>query len=320
VNAPVKGFCMIEELERIEPLLRCPETGKPLQRGANGFHRRDDLSFVYPIFDDKPILIDFDRSVLSKSDVLSSRAESPVNRKSYRRFGETIKRMLSPEKKSTRENIDLLLSALPPQRNSLVLVIGGGTMGQGTGALYQHPRARVVALDVYRSPNVQLIADAHDIPLCDESIDAVVVQAVLEHVLDPQRVVDEIWRILRPGGVVYAETPFMQQVHEGPYDFTRFTESGHRYLFRRFSLLRSGTSGGPGTQLAWSIDYFARSVFRSRSMGKLFKLAFSWLHLFDRIIPPDLASDGASGTFFLGRKSLETMSPREIIAFYPGAQ
>jgi SAM-dependent methyltransferase len=309
---------MIEELARIEPLLQCPETGKPLHRGTDGFH---DISFSYPIFDNKPILIDFDRSVLSKSDVLSSRAESPVDRKSYRGFGAAmLKRLLSPEKKSTRENIDLLLSVLPPQRNALVLVIGGGTMGQGTGALYQHPRARVVALDVYRSANVQLIADAHNIPLCDGSVDAVVVQAVLEHVLEPQRVVDEIWRILRPGGAVYAETPFMQQVHEGPYDFTRFTESGHRYLFRRFSLLRSGTSGGPGTQLAWSIDYFARGVFRSRSMGKFFKLAFSWLHLFDQIIPPDLASDGASGTFFLGRKSLETMSPREIIAFYPGAQ
>ena len=35
-------------------------------------------------------------------------------------------------------------------------------------------------------------------------------------------------------GIVYAETPFMQQVHEGAYDFTRYTVLGHRYLFKKF--------------------------------------------------------------------------------------
>jgi len=56
------------------------------------------------------------------------------------------------------------------------------------------------------------------------------VQAGLEHVRDLWQVVAEIHRVLKDDGLVYAETPFMQQVHEGPYDFTRFTESGHRYL------------------------------------------------------------------------------------------
>jgi len=56
--------------------------------------------------------------------------------------------------------------------------------------------------------------------------DAVWIQAVLEHVLDPVRVVAEIHRVLRPGGLVYSEIPFMQEVHEGAYDFTRFRLSG----------------------------------------------------------------------------------------------
>ncbi len=85
---------------------------------------------------------------------------------------------------------------------------------------------RIAAFDIYYSANVQFIADAHSILLRDASVDAVVIQAVLEHVLDPQQVVDEIWRVLKPSGLVYAETPFLQHVHEGAYDFTRFTESG----------------------------------------------------------------------------------------------
>jgi 2-polyprenyl-3-methyl-5-hydroxy-6-metoxy-1,4-benzoquinol methylase len=43
----------------------------------------------------------------------------------------------------------------------------------------------------------------------DGTCDAVVVQAVLEHVLQPDVVVAEIHRVLRPDGLVYAETPFM---------------------------------------------------------------------------------------------------------------
>ena len=82
--------------------------------------------------------------------------------------------------------------------------------------------------------------------------------------LEPGRWCAEIHRVLKPGGLVYAETPFMQQVHEGAYDFTRFTESGHRYLFARFDLIDSGVTAGAGTQLLWSLDYFVRGLFRSR--------------------------------------------------------
>ena len=65
--------------------------------------------------------------------------------------------------------------------------------------------------------------------------------------------------MLKGRGVVYAETPFMQQVHMGPYDFTRFTHSGHRRLFRRFEEVESGAVCGPGMALAWAYQYFLLS-------------------------------------------------------------
>ena len=82
--------------------------------------------------------------------------------------------------------------------------------------------------------------------MADDSCDAVVVQAVLEHVLDPQVVVDEINRVLKPGGLVYAETPFMQQVHAGRYDFSRYSDAGHRWLFRQFEEVDRGLSAALG--------------------------------------------------------------------------
>ena len=118
-----------------------------------------------------------------------------------------------------------------------MVVVGGGANQHGLDRLYQDPSINVIGFDIYGSDLVQFIADGHSIPLASGSVDAVVVQAVLEHVLDPPQVVREIHRVLRPDGIVYAETAFMQQVHEGAYDFTRYTESGHRWLFRDFELI-----------------------------------------------------------------------------------
>lgn len=311
---------MLADLDQLEPILCCPRTRVPLRREGVTLRCVDDDRCSYAAIQGAPVLVDFSQSIISSEAVTANGAASPIARSPAAGVASMIKRVLSPDKRSTRRNVDRLIAALAPEPDALVLVIGGGTIGQGVRALYDHPSLRVAAFDIYHSPNVQFIADAHSIPLRDGSVSAVVIQAVLEHVLEPGRVVEEIWRVLKPGGLVYAETPFLQHVHEGAYDFTRYTESGHRFLFARFDLIDSGVSGGPGTQLIWSIDYFVRSVSRSRAIGKMFKLAFSWLRLFDMVIPSSYASDAASGVYFFGRRSAAAVSPAEIVDFYRGAQ
>ena len=206
-----------------------------------------------------------------------------------------------------------------PHRPRL-LVIGGGTIGSGVKPLYSDPAIDVIAFDVYSSPHVQFVGDGHAIPFVDGVFDVVWVQAVLEHVVDPEQVVREIHRLLRPDGLVYADTPFLQAVHEGPYDFLRFTLSGHRWLFRRFSEIGSGVQGGPGVTLRWSIRYCAAGLFRSYWAGRLIEASFFWLRYLDKLIPSSWSSDGASGVWFLGSRAETTMMPREIIAYYRGAK
>jgi SAM-dependent methyltransferase len=148
----------------------------------------------------------------------------------------------------------------------------------------------------------------------------VLVQAVLEHVLDPAGVVAEIHRVLRSNGLVYAETPFLQQVHAGAYDFTRFTASGHRYLFRRFEELAAGPVAGPGTQLLWSVDHLVRGLTRSPFAGRVTRGLLFWLRALDRLVPERYAEDDATAYYFLGRRRDEEMSATEIVAYYRGAQ
>lgn len=315
---------MLVSVEDCIANLRCPVSKRPLEKigdrllsvPANGDARRE-----YRIIDGRPVLVDFETSVLEESTVETTAAASEVERANYSGMSQLIKKMLSPDKDGTRKHIEKLREQLATSEGkSRVLVIGGGSIGQGMQPLYDDPQTQIYSFDIYATPNVQFVADAHAIPIEDGFFDAVVIQAVLEHVLEPEKVVSEIWRVLRPGGIVYADTPFMQQVHEGAYDFTRFTESGHRYLFRRFDLIESGSNGGPGLQLMWSADYFVRSLFRSRIAGKIAKLAFVWAQLLDRFIPEEYAVDGASGVYFLGRKTDRTISPQEIIEHYGGAQ
>jgi SAM-dependent methyltransferase len=205
------------------------------------------------------------------------------------------------------------------------LIVGGGDVGVGADRLLARSDLDVIETDVYFGPRTKLICDGHDLPFADGSFDGVVCQAVLEHVADPNRVASEIARVLAPQGVVYSEVPFMQQVHEGAYDFTRFTHVGHRLLFRHFDELHSGIVGGPGMALGWSVRYFAMAPFsrptRLRKLaGVLAGALVSWLKYLDAPLSrrPG-ALDGASGTFFLGRKRETPLSVGECVAAYRGA-
>ncbi|MFD1298902.1 class I SAM-dependent methyltransferase [Lysobacter gummosus] len=79
--------------------------------------------------------------------------------------------------------------------------------------------------DMYRArPDV--FADAAHLPFADGVFDAVICLEVLEHVPDPQRVLDEISRVLRSGGVVWLSMPFLYPIHDAPHDYQRFTLHG----------------------------------------------------------------------------------------------
>jgi SAM-dependent methyltransferase len=77
---------------------------------------------------------------------------------------------------------------------------------------------------------VDLIADAYDIPLADGSVDTVLLTEVLEHLEDPEKALAECRRVLRSGGYVIATTPFSWPLHEQPRDFFRYSPYGLRHL------------------------------------------------------------------------------------------
>ncbi len=306
--------------------LVCPRCRSPLLDGPHGYlcgnasceYAHGD---AFPVVAGRPVLVDFERSLLTRAVVVNTATASVVPRRPQGTWKQRVRDFIlgtNPVARARAERFRTLLRQSSPR--PAVLVVGGGTVGSGAESLYEDRELGLIGFDVYGSNQVQFIADGHSIPLRDGSVDGVWVQAVLEHVLDPWQVVAEIHRVLKPDGLVYAETPFMQQVHEGPFDFTRFTESGHRWLFRYFTALDSGAVQGPGTQMLWSIDHLARSLFRSRRAGHVAKLLFFWLRFLDRVCSARFAIDDASCCSFLGRRAEQAMSPKEVVGWYKGAQ
>jgi SAM-dependent methyltransferase len=274
----------------------------------------------FPVVSGVPALVDFEHSVLDADQLRTVEGASEVARSS---FAGVLRKLVHPANTTAPTQVARMLTELRAEaagagRHPRVLVVGGGTVGDGLADLYADPTVDLVSFDVYMSLAVQFIGDGHAIALADGSMDGVIVQAVLEHVLEPTVVAAEIERVLRPGGIVYADTPFLQQVHEGPYDFTRFTDSGHRYLFRRFERIDSGAVAGAGTALRWSVDYFVRALTRSVPLGRIVALCFFWLSLLDRVLDPRHSVDAASSVFFLGRKTERSISGADIIDYYQG--
>lgn len=313
--------------ERLLPLLRSPRSLKAVHR-RNGQLCTDDEAECYPIVRGIPVLIDEETSVFSIGDFCGTPPDSLTGASALRQLAERALPSVS-HNLAARDNYRRLASLLSEHNDGVgarVLVIGGATLGVGFEELFSVPQIELIETDVAFGPRTDVICDGHSLPFADLTFDAVICQAVLEHVADPPRVVEEIWRVLVPKGFVYSDIPFLQQVHEGAYDFTRYTLIGHRRLYRHFEVLYSGPTGGPGMSLAWSIVYFARALGSKWALlrdvfGAVARLLSFWLKYFDRVLLKlPGGTDSASATFILGRKSEEIMSDRMLVQEMGGEQ
>lgn len=74
--------------------------------------------------------------------------------------------------------------------------------------------------------NIQIYSPLHQIPVESNYFDAILCIAVPEHVENPEEVVPELCRVLKPGGHLILEVPFLQPEHKVPTDYQRYTKDG----------------------------------------------------------------------------------------------
>lgn len=283
-------------------------------------------STVFPNVDGVPVLIDDRTSLFSCNDFVARKNTTFDHaRNRMARWVDGLLPTLSRNLHTRRNYDDFTRLLLQRSTRPSVLVIGGSILGNGMDQMVRKSNIQIVETDVSFGPRTQLICDAHDLPFEDRTFDGVVLQAVVQYLVDPPRCILEAERVLRPGGLIYVESAFMQQVVHGRYDFTRYTHLGLRRLMRAFAEVKSGPVCGPAMALAWSCQFFllslAKSQWTRRAMHALGRLTLFWLKYLDTfLIDKPGIYDAASGFFFMGRKSGKLLSDRELITLYRGAQ
>jgi SAM-dependent methyltransferase len=276
----------------------------------------------YPVIGGVPVLIRDETSVFAIGDYAApesyegasyGRTADRANglRRLWRRVARRLKDWPSSIARPGPDDVIAYVRQIRPAPR--VLVVGSGGLRLGA------PGDRVLNTDVAFGPAVDAIADAHDLPFPDGSFDLVIAAAVLEHVADPQRCEAEMRRVLAPGGHVFADTPFLQPVHMGAYDFTRFTPIGHRRLFRHYDEIAAGISNGVGSALAAQSGVALQSLSRARAWRRI-------ANAMGTVLTPPLrmmdalfrhGGDGAGGCWFFGRlRDGPPVSDRSLVQGY----
>jgi SAM-dependent methyltransferase len=135
-------------------------------------------------------------------------------------------------------------------KGELVLNLGSGASSIGK---------EVVNVDFFPYANVDIVCSIDALPFQDDCVDLIVNIAVLEHVPNPSEVVEEFFRVLKPGGKIYCFVPFIQGFHASPWDFQRYTKPGLKVLFSKFEI-ESITSAGPTSGMLWIVQEWVAMI------------------------------------------------------------
>lgn len=186
-------------------------------------------------------------------------------------------------------------------RNKAVAIGAGGEIA------FELERAGVAAvtvdIDPARKPDI--LGSIENLEsFADSSVDTVFCLEVLEHVQRPHLAAAEVFRVLRPGGLMIGSTPFLLGIHDAPADYFRFTRHGLKLLFSPFSEVVLRERNGYFAALAVLI---ARRFVIGSGKERITALFLSPLLLvtvfifefLDRALP---SSDGTTGYFFIFRK------------------
>ncbi len=117
-------------------------------------------------------------------------------------------------------------------------------------------------------PCIDIICDICDMkPISDESIGLVLNLESLEHLPYPQKAIDEIYRVLKPNGLLILTTVMHFKIHRVPKDYWRFTPEGLELLLRRFKILDCTLEGD--SKRPKGVWITARKTLSPEEWGKL---------------------------------------------------
>ena len=266
-----------EKARRVRPLFRCPCCRGALHDVADGL-RCDACARTFAVHAGKPVLaVDpgYDASPKGKLE-------------SQNTYGQQV------------------LELIESHRDGWVLDLGSGSPTQG---FYN-----VVHLDLSAYDQVDVVTDGRALPFADDTFDAILSEAVLEHVRDPDEYMRELVRVLKPGGRVRLDVAFLQPFHAYPDHFFNMTKSGLTVTVERAGLELLGIGVGEhqqpwvalGLLLAGFVhgtpDPARQQAILGTTIGQALELFQKGGNAAERVIAQDQVERLAAGFWCLARK------------------
>jgi len=154
-----------------------------------------------------------------------------------------------------------------PIRDEIIRYCKGKVLDVGCGEkpFYRYIKSNVqeyIGMDHPDTPHdkklIDVFGSADNIPFQDNYFDAVILTQVIEHVEEPIKSLDEIYRVLKPDGYLMLAWPFLFPIHEAPRDFFRYTYYGMKYMAERsgFTVVKIIPSSGFGITLFGFISFY----------------------------------------------------------------
>jgi len=127
---------------------------------------------------------------------------------------------------------------------------------------------KYINLDIKEGKHVDVVENAESLEsFKDSSVSAIVCISVLEHTPDPNEMIKQFHRVLKPGGKVLLSAPWMYESHMDPYDYHRFSENYYGLLSDKFKVVFLCRTNGYFGLLA---HFFQRKYALRLSIGVLF--------------------------------------------------
>ncbi len=169
--------------------------------------------------------------------------------------------------------VDGLFKAVAEFAKGKVLDIGCGNKPYKD--LFTSNISEYIGCDIAQSSSncVDVLCEATKIPLPDDSFDTVFSTQTIEHVGDFQDMVNEAYRVCKPGGHFIVSGPMYWPLHEEPYDFHRFTKHGFAHSLQKagFTVVEINPNGGK-----WAL--MGQVMIQTLPTWLTFPKALKWLH------------------------------------------
>ena len=123
----------------------------------------------------------------------------------------------------------------------------------------------------HKEEAVDVFYDGRVIPFPDKNFDSVFSSQVFEHIENLDFSLDEVFRVLRPGGILFITVPFVGAEYEIPYDFRRMTSFGIKSLLERhqFSVIKIEKVGGYLDALMQTFIFYVVGFFPKNKIARL---------------------------------------------------